>query len=99
LGRAAYFAHSLGDQSFTLINIPFAAICQEFFVMNALGAGIVTLPGETPNNNTKIRILHPDQFFVSDETYDIAINLDSITKLRQTRALEYLRMFLTKLRI
>lgn len=76
LGRTAYYAHRFGITDYTIVDLPFTGISQGYF----LGATL----GEHP-----IKLISPDEFFASSETYDIAFNADSLTELSRSAAEKY----------
>lgn len=80
LGRTAYYAHLSGITDYTLVDIPFTAISQGYYLMMAMGGDAVTLSGEAPRPDSGIRILSPEDFFELEERFDAILNVDSVTE-------------------
>lgn len=76
LGRTAYYAHRFGVTDYTIVDLPFTGISQGYFLGQALG-------------EHSVKLLSPDEFFASTETYDVALNVDSITELSAKMAQRY----------
>jgi hypothetical protein len=91
LGYSGYFAHRFGIGRYTIVDIPVTAACQAFFLMSTLGPDAVSLAGETSRHrDSLVRIWSPEEFFVSNETFDLAVNVDSMTEMSRTTARRYL---------
>jgi hypothetical protein len=90
LGRSAFYANRLGIKDYTLVDIPITLMTQGYFLMSALGGDAVVLPGEAGRSKGKIKLMLPDEFFSSNENYDLIANVDSLTELGSTLALRYL---------
>jgi hypothetical protein len=80
LGRTAYYANLAGIADYTLVDIPFTAASQGYYLMKVMGCGAITLSGETPRTEGGIRILSPEEFFKLEERFDVILNVDSITE-------------------
>lgn len=91
LGRTALFANQLGLKDYTLVDIPMTTISQGYYLMRCLGEDAVVLPGEKRKSREQIRLMHSEDFFASDEKYDVIVNVDSLTELGNKLATEYLR--------
>lgn len=77
LGRTAYYAQRFGITDYTIVDLPFTGISQGYFLAATLGAH-------------SVKLLSPDEFFASAETYDVALNVDSLTELSQSVAEKYI---------
>jgi hypothetical protein len=78
LGRTAYYAHRFGIADYTIVDLPFSGISQGYFLAKTLGAHCIELQS-------------PDQFFASAATYDLVLNVDSMTELSVDAAQKYAR--------
>lgn len=78
LGRTAYYATRIGVRNYTLVDLPFTALSQGYFLGNALG-------------QHEIRCVPPDAFFEEGMAYDVCLNVDSLTELSQDAAEHYAR--------
>jgi len=76
LGRTAYYAARFGIRDYTIVDLPFTAIMQGYFLGRVL-------PGHT------VKLLSPEEFFASSESYDDALNADSLTELDVDAARKY----------
>lgn len=91
LGRTAYFANLLGIKDYTIIDLPFTAVCSGYFLGRCLGEDQILLHGEKfTQEDKKIKILTPADFFNSSEKYDLIINVDSMTEMDPKMARNYL---------
>ena len=76
LGRTAYYAHRFGVSGYTIVDLPFSGISQGYFLGRVL-----------EGHNVKLQ--SPDEFFDSTQTYDLAMNVDSLTELSIEVAQKY----------
>jgi hypothetical protein len=76
LGRTAFYAHRFGVTDYTIVDLPFTGISQGYFLGRALGAH-------------GVKLLSPDEFFDSAETYDVALNADSLPEMSRAMAERY----------
>ena len=89
MGRTAYYAHRLGLTDYTIVDLPVGLVGQAAFLAGALGEEKVVLPGET-GDGVKLR---PPQWIRSTrETFDIALNVDSMTEMSAEYAREYIEL-------
>lgn len=92
LGRTAYYASLLGIKDYTIIDIPLTAICSGYFLGRALGEENVVLHGEKiGDSENKIKILTPSDFLNDVSSYDLIINVDSMTEMSVEMAHSYLK--------
>lgn len=76
LGRTAFYAIRFGITDYTIVDLPFTGISQGYFLGKTLGAN-------------QVKIISPDEFFSSTETYDVALNVDSLTEISSALAQRY----------
>lgn len=91
LGRSAFYANLLGLKDYTLVDVPMTTISQGYYLMRCLGEDAVALPGEARHSREQIRLMHSEDFFVSEERFDLIANVDSLTELGHDLAVRYLR--------
>lgn len=80
VGRTAYFANRLGITDYTIVDLPFTAISQGYYLMQTLGGEKVSLSGEAQPDST-VKVLTPDEFLGTTKHYDLIINIDSFTEI------------------
>jgi hypothetical protein len=93
LGRTAYYAHRAGITDYTLVDIPFTAISQGYYLMRTLGPDAVALPGE--GHSAPIKILAPADFFADSRRFDLVVNVDSITEFAPDTGAQYAKKIAT----
>lgn len=82
LGRTAYYARQLGIEDYTLIDLPFTAISQGYFLGRTLGEDQIRLHGEAEDDQRKrVNILLPDAFLDGLGDFDLIVNVDSLTEM------------------
>lgn len=84
LGRTALYAHVMGIRDYTLVDIPISGVAQGYFLGRVLKC--VALSGE-PKSAVTLRT--PEEFFASDERYDLIVNVDSLTEMDRSVAERY----------
>lgn len=90
LGRTAYYAKQFGINDYTIIDLPFTLISSGYFLARTLGQDQVLLLGEeTSNEKQKVKVLSPEAFLKGKETYDLIINVDSLTEMDPSIARAY----------
>ncbi len=91
LGRTAYYASQLFDiKDYTIMDLPFTALSSSYFLMRTLGENRVVLSGEDSSKASDcIKIIAPDEFLTSLESYDLILNVDSLTEMDPKIALNY----------
>ena len=87
LGRTAYYSWRKGLRDYTIVDIPMTAVAQAYFLGRFLGEDCIKLYGETSGGS--IRILPPQAFFDSQDHYDVAVNVDSMTEMAREVAQKY----------
>lgn len=91
LGRTAYYASLMGIEDYTIMDIPLTAVCSGYFLGRSLGENKVVFQGEDFTNSTnKIKIISPTTFLNDTKSYDLIINVDSMTEIDPTMASIYL---------
>jgi SAM-dependent methyltransferase len=86
LGRTAYYATQFGVSDYTIIDIPISNVAQAAFLGRALGTDAIRLFGE---DGSGVRILPPPVFLEGDDSYDLVVNVDSLTELAPDVARSY----------
>jgi hypothetical protein len=76
LGRTAYYAQRFGIADYTIVDLPFSGISQGYFLGRVLPTNTISLQS-------------PDEFFDRADTYDMVLNVDSITELSAEMARKY----------
>jgi hypothetical protein len=89
LGRNAYYAVRFGIENYTIIDLPITQVAQGYFLGRTLGGETISLSGEM--SPAQIRIRSPDWLFKNAETFDLVINVDSLTELDKATADSYVR--------
>src|SRR5262245_7674150 len=90
LGRTAYYARRLGLTNYTVVDLPMANVAQASFLGETLGADALVLSGEAPRAGC-IRLLTSEWLLDAGETFDVVLNVDSMTEMDRTFADEYAR--------
>jgi hypothetical protein len=86
LGRTAYYATQFGVTDYTIVDIPLSNVAQAAFLGRALGTDAIRLFGE---EGSGVRILPPPVFLEGDDSYDLVVNVDSLTELAPDVARSY----------
>jgi hypothetical protein len=90
LGRTAYYARQMGINDYTIIDLPFTGVSQGYFLMRTLGEDQVVLQGECRSNASgRVKILNPTAFLESSASYDLIVNIDSLTEMSRRMAEQY----------
>ena len=87
MGRTAYYALKFGVREYTLVDLPMTNVPQAHFLGSALGPQSVSLFGE--NTSAPVKIIPPAPFLASADTYDLIINVDSMTEMSREYATQY----------
>ena len=87
LGRTAYFANLFGVNDYTIVDLPLTNAAQGYFLGRVLGADNVRLGGET--GTAAIRVMVNADMAGHDETYDLVVNVDSLTEMPREVAKDY----------
>lgn len=69
LGRTAFYARAMGITRYTIVDVPISLVAQGYFLGRVLGTG------------PPVRLQAPPEFFSASDTYDLAVNVDSLTEL------------------
>ncbi len=86
LGRTALYAWRFGLHNYTIVDLPMSCVAQAYFLGRTLGDDAVRLFGE---EGPGISILPPSAFLEAKETYDLVLNVDSLTELDARTAKAY----------
>jgi hypothetical protein len=90
VGRAAYYALTLGASSYTIVDLPLTLVVQALFLGALLGEDPVRLAGED-DDGQKVHLLTPNM--LPERRFDIAFNCDSLTEMAVDQAREYVEYF------
>jgi hypothetical protein len=92
LGRTAYFSRHLGLTDYTIVDLPLTGVAQAAFLGSVIPCSEIILTGEAnkPQGLGKgVRIISPEQFFSEGREYDVVLNVDSLTEMPKTIAMQY----------
>jgi putative sugar O-methyltransferase len=89
LGRTAFYARQLGLRNYTIVDLPMSCVAQAYFLGRTLGDDAVSLLGE---ERSGISILPPSAFLDGEDTYDLVVNVDSLTELDPKVAKAYCKV-------
>ena len=90
MGRTAYYAHELGIKDYTIVDIPLTATAQAYFLGRTLGEDQIWLDGESAAGLLNvIKIIGPQTFLGGEESYDLIVNVDSLTEMDISTARSY----------
>ncbi len=90
MGRTAYYARRLGITGYTIIDLPLANVAQANFLGRVLGPESIWVPGDPVAEQAgRIRICPPEWLASTDEKFDGALNVDSITEMDFQHAFDY----------
>jgi hypothetical protein len=92
LGRTAYYCHLLGKRDYVMVDLPFTALSQGYFLGTLLGERALVLDGE-PYRRDAIKIESPDTFLKSKRNHDLFVNVDSLTEIPLAVATPYYQAF------
>ena len=79
-GRTAYYCRKMGLTNYTIVDLPFTAISQGYFLGRTLGDSAVVLDGE-PAKTEAVKLLSPDSFLGGQSKFDLAVTFDSLTEM------------------
>lgn len=97
LGRTAYFARLLGASSYTLVDLPISSLSQGYYLGRALPADRVSF-SENSEADAEIKFQSPSSFLRGTETFDVVLNVDSLTEIGIDAARNYLRSIVGRTR-
>lgn len=90
LGRTAYYVNALGMKDYTIVDIPITATSQAYYLGRTLGEGSLLLDGEEAvDESRKIKIISPQTFLSENKTYDLIVNVDSLSEMDVAVAQRY----------
>lgn len=92
LGRTAYYSRQFGIRDYTIVDIPMSSLSQANFLGRVLPQNDLFLLGESmQDGDTKLKLIHTNEFFSSGKKYDLIVNVDSLTELNIEIARQYIR--------
>lgn len=87
LGRTAFYARSFGIEEYTIIDIPLSRVAQAHFLGRALGDDQIGLDAD---ESRAVRIVGPRFADETNETFDVILNVDSLSEMDYAVASNYL---------
>ena len=88
-GRTAYYAWRLGLRDYTIVDLPLTCVASANYLGRTLGGDCIALYGEESKGG--ITIMPPEDFFRREDSFDLAINVDSITEMARPTAEAYFK--------
>jgi hypothetical protein len=79
-GRTAYYCSKMGLKNYTIVDLPFTAISQGYFLGRVLGEEAVVVEGERAKRHA-VKLLSPDSFLGGRSKFDLVVNVDSMTEI------------------
>jgi SAM-dependent methyltransferase len=86
LGRNTYYARKFGLEHYTIVDIPTTQLAQGYYLGRVMGADHVSLCGESDRN---IRLRSPAWLRQTSDTFDVVVNVDSLTEMDRGQATDY----------
>jgi hypothetical protein len=87
LGRTAYYAWQFGIRDYTIVDLPLTLVAQANFLGRTVGTSSLRLHGESGSGH--IRLMPPQEFLAMSDSYDLALNVDSMTEMARETAQTY----------
>ena len=85
LGRNAYFAHCFGIKNYTIVDIPRTQLAQGYYLGRIMDGVSLSCEPETISPST------PNWLFDAAESFDVVVNVDSLTEMDRRHALAYVQ--------
>jgi len=94
LGRLAHYAYLAGITDYWIVDLPLTSLSHGHFLATALGGDRVVFDHESEGSaHDRIRIVNSERFFrESLPTFDLVVNVDSLTELGRPLAERYLNV-------
>jgi len=90
LGRTAFYANELGIKDYTIVDLPITTVAQAYFLGRTLGEENICLDGEqSDDDQDRVKIVVPETFLAESKTYDLVLNVDSLTEMNFSVAQAY----------
>lgn len=100
LGRTAYYAHELGIKDYTIVDLPITTVAQAYYLGRTLGEENIHLDGEQLGDGSpRVKIVSPQTFLGESKTYDLVLNVDSLTEMDSLIAKTYWKKIKTSTNI
>jgi hypothetical protein len=91
MGRTVYYAHKLGLFDYTIVDLPSTLVGSANFLAATIGENAIWLMGDPIDHQPRrIRLLTPPVFYLNSDSFDVVINVDSMTEMRREDAERYL---------
>jgi SAM-dependent methyltransferase len=82
LGRTSFYANELGIKDYTIVDLPITTVAQAYFLGRTLGEENICLDGEQfADAQNRAKIVLPETFLAESKTYDLVLNVDSLTEM------------------
>ncbi len=82
LGRTAFYVFELGIKDYTIVDLPITTVAQAYFLGRTLGEENIHLDGEQFDDGpNRVKIIAPETFLAESKTYDLILNVDSLTEM------------------
>ena len=88
MGHCAFYAYRGGVEDYTTIDLPLGVVAQARFLAEALGPDKIWLDGERELVRGQIKLFSIAR--LPQRNFDAALNVDSMTEMSLTAALDYL---------
>jgi hypothetical protein len=89
MGHCAFYAHHAGLTDYTTVDLPLGVVAQARFFAQALGPDKLWIDGD-PGEGARDQIKLFSVARLPDRRFDAALNVDSMTEMSLTAALDYL---------
>lgn len=86
LGRTAFYARVMGIRRYTIVDVPISIVAQSYFLGRTLGETSFAISPERGDFCLQL----PQDFFSDHTTFDLALNVDSLTELDLYVAEQYI---------
>jgi hypothetical protein len=99
MGRTVVFSRSLGITDYTVIDLPMTLVGQACFIAASIGEDSVHLLGDELPPQGRICLVPPSRLQSLERTFDVVLNVNSITELDLRHAKEYSDFAMTHARL
>lgn len=87
MGRTCFYLYAAGFHDYTTVDLPMGIVAQACFLGATLGPDAIWMIGDEGVAAGKIRLLPAGKLSAIKETFDVAINVDSIVEMEPWTAL------------
>ena len=78
-----------GIKNYTIIDIPLTNVAQSYFLGRCIGNDSILLAGDNLNEDERIKIIPSNMLPEIKETFDLIVNVDSMTEMPLNIAEDY----------